>query len=66
MTDGPEKNTIQYAPDGLNFEIKAHMVNPPRAAGPYRPDAFTDTKWGQGIRWGLSHIVYIYRDSYRM
>lgn len=57
MTDGPEKNTIQYAPDGLNFSIKAHVVDPPRAAGPYRPDAFTNTKWGGGITWGLSHIV---------
>ena len=22
-TDGPEKNTIQYAPDGINFAIEA-------------------------------------------
>jgi len=25
-TDGYEKNTVQYAPDGLNFEIKAHRL----------------------------------------
>lgn len=55
-TDGPEKNTVQYAPDGLNFSVKTHVVLPPRAAGPYRPDAYTDTKNGQGITWGLCHI----------
>ncbi|MCD6465453.1 family 43 glycosylhydrolase [Candidatus Bathyarchaeota archaeon] len=72
ITDGPEKNTIQYAPDGLNFEIKAHLggyarpADPPQAAGPYRPDAFTNTKWGQGITWGLSQITRIYRNGVRM
>ncbi len=55
--NGPEKNTIQWSPDGVNFEIKAHVVLPPDAAGPYVPDAYTDTKDGQGITWGISHIA---------
>tara|TARA_B110000881_G_scaffold190901_1_gene182442 strand:- start:237 stop:1472 length:1236 start_codon:yes stop_codon:yes gene_type:complete len=55
--NGPEKNTIQWSPDGVNFEIKAHIVLPPDAAGPYVPDAYTDTKNGQGITWGISHIA---------
>lgn len=54
--DGPEKNTIQYAPDGLNFSVKALVLMPPYAAGPFVPDAFADTGDGRGITWGLSHI----------
>ncbi len=54
---GPEKNTIQYAPDGLYFRIITRFSNPPRAPGAYRPDAFTDTKYGEGIHWGISMIL---------
>ncbi|GAA6204556.1 family 43 glycosylhydrolase [Thalassotalea sp. SU-HH00458] len=55
--NGPEKNTIQWSPDGVNFEIKSHVVLPPDAAGPYVPDAYTNTKDGQGITWGISHVA---------
>ena len=55
--NGPEKNTIQWSPDGVNFEIKSHVVLPPDAAGPYVPDAYTNTKNGQGITWGISHVA---------
>jgi len=54
--DGPEKNTIQYAPDGINFNVMASVTCPPVAGGPFCPDAFTDSNDGQGISWGLSHI----------
>lgn len=54
--NGPEKNTVQFARDGLNFEIKSLVTITPHAAGAYRRDAFTDTKWGEGITWGLCHI----------
>ncbi len=57
IKDGPEKNTVQYAPDGLNFEVKATVVQPPVAAGPYCPDAFAGNGDGRGVCWGLSHIV---------
>ena len=55
-TDGPEKNTIQWAPDGLNFEIMAMIKNPPEAAGIYRG---LDNEAGplEGLRWGLCHRV---------
>ncbi|MEL6195412.1 MAG: glycosyl hydrolase, partial [Bacteroidota bacterium] len=32
-TDGPEKNTIQWAPDGINFEIKSVIKGAPHAIG---------------------------------
>ena len=55
--DGPEKDTIQYAPDGLNFDVVAHVTLPPLAAGPFAPDSYSDTGDGAGIIWGLSHIA---------
>jgi hypothetical protein len=63
--DGPEKNTIQFAPDGVNFEVKAHVEVPPIAPGFYRPDAYTNTKDGQGVTWGLSQILgYVSPEGY--
>jgi hypothetical protein len=54
-TDGPEKNTIQYAPDGINFEIVAVLKGTPKALGLYRsPDP--DRSPLEGIRWGLCHV----------
>jgi hypothetical protein len=53
-TDGPEKNTIQYAPDGINFEIQAVIRDPPVALGMFRtPDH--DKGPLEGLRWGLCH-----------
>lgn len=54
--DGPEKNTVQYAPDGLNFEVKSNIQVPPPAPGPFCPDLFADNGDGRGITWGLLHI----------
>jgi len=56
ILDGPEKNTVQYAPNGLNFEVKSLLVMPPIAPGPFVPDAFADNGDGRGITWGLCHI----------
>ena len=56
--EGPEKNTVQYAPDGLNFEVVGKVSVPPVAAGPYVPDAFTDSGDGRGVTWGLAHIQH--------
>ncbi len=58
IRDGLEANTIQFAPDGVNFSIAACVCLMPDAAGPYVPDAFTDTKDGRGITWGLSHFTH--------
>lgn len=53
-TDGPEKNTIQFAADGINFEIVAVLKRTPEALGPFR-SAQPDASPLEGIRWGLCH-----------
>ncbi|MBC8471956.1 MAG: family 43 glycosylhydrolase [Planctomycetes bacterium] len=53
-TDGPERNTIQFAPDGINFEIKSHIKSGPQAVGLIR-SLDTDKSPLEGIRWGLCH-----------
>lgn len=55
--DGTEHNTIQYAEDAVNFSIASITELMPYAAAPYVPDAFTDTKDGRGITWGLAHFI---------
>lgn len=32
-TDGPEKNTLQWSPDGINFEIMSVVKGAPHAIG---------------------------------
>ncbi|MBE0695976.1 MAG: family 43 glycosylhydrolase [Anaerolineaceae bacterium] len=53
-TDGPEKNTIQWAPDGINFEIMSVLKGAPEAIGLARCD---DPSKGplDDLRWGLCH-----------
>lgn len=55
--DGPEHNTIQYSEDGVNFKIASITELMPYAAAPYVADAFTDTKDGRGITWGMAHFI---------
>lgn len=57
--DGNEHHTIQYAEDGVNFEIASIVTLLPTAAGSFVPDAFTDTHDGRGITWGLSHFTNV-------
>ena len=54
--NGPEKNTVQWAEDGVNFEVKSHIVLPPDAAGLFCSDKYLDNGMGKGFTWGLSHI----------
>ncbi len=56
-TDGVEKNTIQFAEDGINFEIKSVIKGGPEASGPYRPDDTDTDNPLEGMTWGLSHNV---------
>lgn len=60
IRDGNEHYTIQYAEDGVNFEIASIVSNlMPNAGGPFIPDAFTNTKDGRGITWGISHFTTV-------
>lgn len=55
-TDGPEKNTLQWAADGINFEIQSHIKGAPEAVGLYRdPESLNSDDPLEGIRWGLCH-----------
>jgi len=58
IRDGNEHFTVQYAKDGVNFEIASIVSLMPFAAGPFVPDAFTNTKYGIGITWGISHNTW--------
>jgi hypothetical protein len=58
IRDGNEHFTVQYAEDGVNFEIASITELMPAAAGPFVPDAFTDTKDGRGITWGICHNTW--------
>lgn len=55
-TDGPERNTIQYASDGLQFDIEAFIEYPPEAGGPYRTEN-PNLHPLEGLRWGLCHQI---------
>ncbi|SMP42134.1 Glycosyl hydrolases family 43 [Neorhodopirellula lusitana] len=57
IKDGNERDTIQYADDGVNFRIASVVSLPPIAAGPFTPDAFTNSGNGRGITWGLCHFT---------
>ncbi|NKB70982.1 MAG: family 43 glycosylhydrolase [Candidatus Latescibacteria bacterium] len=57
IRDGNESNTIQYAEDWVNFTIASTVEMMPDAGGPFVADAFSDTKDGKGITWGLSHCT---------
>lgn len=56
-TDGPERNTIQWAADGLNFEIKAYIKGAPEALGLFRSCQQMEDHPLDGLRWGLCHRV---------
>ena len=53
-TDGPEKNTIQLAPDGLNFEIMSRIKWGPEAVGLVR-ELDTEASPLEALKWGLCH-----------
>ncbi len=56
-TDGVEKNTLQFAEDGINFEIMSVIKAGPEASGPFRHDEPIKDPL-DGMKWGLSHNIY--------
>lgn len=62
-TDGFEKNTIQWAPDGINFEIKSAIPGAPHAIGLVREN--NDGEDPISIMdWGLTHQYKDYNWQY--
>ncbi|AWV99283.1 glycoside hydrolase family 117 protein [Arcticibacterium luteifluviistationis] len=57
IKDGNERETMQYSEDGVNFKIASVLSLTPTAAAPFTPDAFTNTKDGRGVTWGLCHFI---------
>ena len=53
-TDGPEKNTIQWSSDGINFEIQSVIKGAPHAIGLNR-SADVEAEPTEILRWGLTH-----------
>ncbi len=53
-TDGPEKNTIQWSPDGINFEIMSVIKDAPHAIGLNR-STDNEKEPTEILRWGLTH-----------
>ncbi|NMH86196.1 glycoside hydrolase family 117 protein [Flavivirga algicola] len=62
-TDGPEKNTVQWSPDGINFDIKAVVKGAPHAIGLNRS---ADSEEGPVdiLKWGLTHQYRSYDYQY--
>ncbi len=54
-TDGPEKNTIQWAHDGINFEIMASIKGAPHAIGLNRSLTSNEDPI-KIMEWGLTHM----------
>lgn len=54
-TDGPEKNTVQWSPDGINFEIMSVIKGVPHAIGLNRTLEDADKVPFKVFEWGLTH-----------
>ncbi len=55
-TDGPEKNTLQWAPDGINFEIKSVIPGVNAHAIGLNRTADVEKEPTEILRWGLTHV----------
>lgn len=49
-----QSNTVQWSADGIHFVKAAKIERVHTGCGPYDPDAFTNTKFGRGITWGVA------------
>ncbi|KAA1243939.1 carbohydrate-binding protein [Aquimarina sp. RZ0] len=54
--DGPEVGSIQYATDGINFEMMGKATHVPDALGIFRP-ASEGNSPRSGVSWGLCHVL---------
>ena len=63
VTDGPERNTLQWAEDGINFEIMSHIKSGPPAVGLVRA-LDHDASPLAALEWGLTHQYVSYDWQY--
>lgn len=61
-TDGPERNTIQWSPDGINFNIIAAIQGAPHAIGLNR--TIKSEEPFKIFEWGLTHEYVTYDWQY--
>lgn len=47
---------VYYAADGLHFETRNTVTNPPAAPGAWRSDDFENNAGGKGLTWGICHV----------
>jgi len=57
--DGPEKETIQWSPDGINFEVMAYVEDVPSAIG-LVTTLDTEKHPTEALSWGLCHQTVVY------
>lgn len=60
LPEGPERNSILFSEDGINFYPVIQGVTVPMGGGAFRPGKFIDSNKqpGQGITWGISHKLH--------
>jgi len=46
---------VFFAADGVHFQLRNAVKNPPQAPGAWRSDNFENNPDGQGLAWGISH-----------
>lgn len=63
--DGPEAGTIQFAEDGINFEIMAYVPNIPKAIGTVETLENSEHP-RDALSWGLSHKYVIPKGKHWM
>lgn len=57
LTTAAGPRIVYYAADGLHFEPRDAVKNPPRAPGAWRSDDFENNAHGKGLTWGICHAI---------
>ncbi|NMH89669.1 glycoside hydrolase family 117 protein [Flavivirga algicola] len=62
LPEGPERNSILFSEDGINFHPVIQGLTIPKGGGCYRSGHFTDVdvQPGKGLTWGIGHELYPY------
>ncbi len=62
LPEGPERNSILCAKDGINFYPVIQGLTVPKGGGAFRPGNFVDVDvaQGKGITWGVGHALSPY------